>query len=231
MSLSSRQVFGRRLAGVSLAIAACALFVSACGSRGPLEYEIVVNNVADAATDATEDALFDAAADARLDARPEATPSLIDCGTCITQKCGQNILTCIQNPGCQQIFQCVAQKCFGAGAPDTTCIFNCAQGDLKAAAQVLTIFSCITTACGKDCSALLGGLGGGFPGGGGGRRDAGLRAPGPRGDGTPEGSEPMTTRGGGTWETDRPDALSSAERRRLVRESFSRWPELCGSLD
>jgi predicted small lipoprotein YifL len=200
-----------------LAGAVAALTIAACGSRGPLDFEVIAA-AADASTDVVEvEAAAEASTDAARDARAEAGPTLLQCGSCITQKCGQSILQCIQSPACQKIFQCVTQKCFAGGTQDPSCIFECAAGDLKGASQVLAIFTCISAVCGPDCSSVLGGLGGGFPGGGGGGGGRGS-----------DGGRRIVPGSGGGAPSDLP---SPEERRHSLREVFSPWPELCAPSD
>jgi predicted small lipoprotein YifL len=148
--------------------------IAACGSRGPLDITIIEvgdgGADVDATFDASEDA--DATADARdgaADAPREAT--IVDCGRCLAQQCNQQILQCVQNPTCQQTFQCAVQQCFAGGNASPSCLFQCAN-DPQGTAGVLRILTCVTGKCGPDCTsvlALLGGLGGGGGGGGGGR--------------------------------------------------------------
>jgi len=149
--------------------------VAACGSRGPLDIEIVEATQADAAADVAPPPVdaSDAAPDvhdAAADAPHEAT--LADCGQCLAQQCGSVLVACLQSLPCRTTLQCVAQKCVaGGGNPSPTCLSDCAQ-DPKGIGGVLAIFQCVTLKCGSDCTSVLGILGGGGGGGGGGR-DAG----------------------------------------------------------
>jgi hypothetical protein len=145
--------------------------LAACGSRGPLDVEIVEATEADAAVvDAVVAPAVDAsdaaqAHDAPIDAGHEAT--LVDCGQCLSQKCGAVFIECIQSAPCRATFQCVAQKCVSGGTPDPSCITKCAN-DPKSIGTVLAVITCVTSKCGPDCTSVLGGLGG-LGGGGGGR--------------------------------------------------------------
>jgi hypothetical protein len=149
--------------------------LAGCGSRGPLDIEIIEAtsrdggvDVAVAPVDAGSD---DAAQDAEVDAGREA--SVLNCGQCLMQQCGPDIFDCLQSPPCQATFQCVVQKCLvgGGGTPNPSCISDCGEGS-KGIGGVLAILTCVTGKCGPDCTSLLGGLVGGG-GGGGGRRDGG----------------------------------------------------------
>jgi predicted small lipoprotein YifL len=170
----------RTRAGFLASLLVAAAFV-ACGSRGPLDFEVIYDtpdtSTVDVAVDGatSTDARTDARADGQTgDARPDAPP-IINCGACLIQSCGQQIFGCIQSAGCREVFQCVTQQCIGGGSPDPNCIFRCAQEDPQGGVEVLRIFQCVTQKCGEDCAGLLGGFGGGGGGGGGGTRDAGSR--------------------------------------------------------
>jgi hypothetical protein len=223
------------LVGLAAIGGGCAM--AACGSRGPLDFDVAITS-ADASSDvvAVDAAGEAAAADAARDARAEAGPSLAQCGSCVAQQCGASILACVQNPGCQRIFQCVAQQCLSSGTPSPSCLVQCAGGDLRAAAQVLAIYTCITSSCGADCTAVLGGLGGGFPGGGGGGRDSGggRRDAGQGGDASP--SDASQAEGGqgllpGTPIDEPRDLHDADERRHSLERVLSQWPELCAPSD
>jgi hypothetical protein len=145
--------------------------IAACGSRGPLDIEII-----EAPSDGGRDVvLVDAdanAADAQdashdvADARPEA--SFVDCSACLAQRCGGPILVCLQNMACRTTFQCAVQNCATGGSPDPACFFQCGQSDPQGLSAALGVFTCVTGKCGPDCTSVLGGLLGG-----GGGRDAG----------------------------------------------------------
>jgi hypothetical protein len=165
-------------AAIALTFFVAAAFV-ACGSRGPLDYEIIYDTADTSTVDvapetSTTDAASDGRADGPGDARPDLPP-IVNCGACLIQSCGQQIFACIQSAGCREVFQCVTQRCLAGGAPDPQCLFQCAQSDPQGGVEVLRIFTCVTQQCGEDCAGLLGGLGGGGGGGGGGSRDAGTR--------------------------------------------------------
>lgn len=186
----------------TLVAAVIAAAVTACGSRGPLDIEVVAASDADGGVDATTDATSDAASpDARSDARPGSDGgSIVNCGACVAQSCGAQFFQCLQSPACRTTFQCVLQDCLTGGAPNASCVLKCAGSDPTGVVQVLRIFTCVTQSCGDDCSSLLGGLGGGgLPGGGTG---------GGTGGGRP-GGEPL-----------------DRARTRAACEAFSRWPEL-----
>jgi hypothetical protein len=156
----------------SLGVAACTagvLAIAACGSRGPLDLD-VIEVAADASTavDAGVDVAADTAADvheASVDAAPEA--SLVNCGQCVAQTCGQQILQCVTDTNCRTILQCVGQMCLGGGGGglNPQCALGCAGGDFTKLGGVIGLFTCVTMSCGADCAGALGGL----TGGGGGR--------------------------------------------------------------
>ncbi len=180
--------------------------VAACGSRGPLDIQVVEavsstdsGSNADVALDGTNEGAADARDDAR-EAGRDAT--VVDCVVCLGQQCGPSVVQCLQSQACQTTFQCAVQKCFTTGNPNPSCLAQCAN-DPQGAAQALRVIQCVTNKCGKDCTSLIGVLGGG----GGGGRDAGRRA-------SPE---------------DELHPLPETEEERLavLRESFSAWPGLC----
>jgi hypothetical protein len=155
------------------------VFVAACGSRGPLDVEIVEEGPGDGATvDAvTVEAAVDSAADAdggAVDApedrgRPgfDGGP-IVNCGACVAQSCGQQFLTCLSSAPCRTALQCVVTTCLSGGTPDPACVGTCTQGDQTVLGQLIGAFTCIITNCGSQCTGVLGGLGGGGGGGGGG---------------------------------------------------------------
>ncbi len=152
--------------------AVSAFVSSACGSRGPLDIDVI--NVIEsgdggqATSDASVDALVDApqapARDAPADAPRDATAKkeagLVDCGLCVVQQCGAPILACVQSAVCRSTLQCAATTCLKGGAPDLACVLTCAKGDSTTLQQLVGVFGCITVKCGNDCTSVLGGLGG-----------------------------------------------------------------------
>jgi hypothetical protein len=177
ISLASRRAL------FSAALAA-PLLVVACGARGPLDIE-VIREVPDASANvdamlldapgetndvATHDVLADV-----IDAAPEAMGGfdagpIPACLSCISQNCGQQLLTCIASTGCRTALQCVVQMCLagGGGVPNLQCLGNCTAGNSTTQTQVLSALGCIIGSCGSMCAGALGGFGGGGGGGGGG---------------------------------------------------------------
>jgi hypothetical protein len=160
-------------AGVSLT-----LTIVACGSRGPLDIDVIeyVNDASATVDGAGDDGAGDGAnngdggaSDGPVDVGPEGNP-LVNCGQCIAQSCGQQVLTCITDTTCRTTLQCVVQMCLGGGGGgiDIQCALACGGGDPANLAGILSVFTCITSKCGADCASALGGLGGGGGGGGGG---------------------------------------------------------------
>ncbi len=176
--MASPFLLRRFLVGTSLGAAA---LVSACGARGPLDI-IVVEEVADASVDAHAEASKDAskeASDGPTDAPgdvQDATPDtsmpfdggpLFNCGTCLVQTCGTQLLTCITSPACTTALQCVTTTCLTSGTPDISCLTGCTGGDATTQMQLLSVIGCIIGNC-PTCTSALAGLGGGLGGGGGG---------------------------------------------------------------
>lgn len=173
----------RLVAGASLATAA---LVCACGSRGPLDITVVEETPAtDASIDVRAEASVDAGeggdspADAPLDVL-EASPDtsmpfdggpLVNCGSCLVQSCGTQLLTCITSSGCLTALQCVASMCLTGGTPNIACLAGCTNGDQTTETDLLSVLGCVIGTCGSQCTSVLsglGGLGGGGSGGGGG---------------------------------------------------------------
>jgi predicted small lipoprotein YifL len=164
----------RRALALLFAIPFGAVTVAACGSRGPLQLD-VVEVAADASS--SVDAAADVAADTQeadvheagvADAPHEA--SLASCGQCVAQMCGQQVLMCLTDTTCRTTLQCVAQMCLGGGGGGLNfqCAVGCAGGDPSKLGGLIALFSCVTMTCGSDCTGALAGLGGG-----GGTRDGG----------------------------------------------------------
>lgn len=131
----------------------------ACGSRGPLDLDAPLT-AADASADGAGDGA--AIADAGADADGARRPSILDCGLCVTQKCGTKVARCVQDAACGKALQCVAQKCV-LGGFDLQCLSGCTGGDPQTALKAFEIAQCITGICGESCTAGLpiGILGGG----------------------------------------------------------------------
>ncbi len=102
--------------------------------------------------------------------------TLLACGTCMKDECGEGIRACVDSEPCRQTLQCVATECVADGV-DLACAIGCSAGDMGTALQILGIFQCVTQTCGEDCGelleTLLGLLGGGGIAGG----DGGLKIP------------------------------------------------------
>jgi predicted small lipoprotein YifL len=162
----------RRVLAPIFAVAFGVIAVAACGSRGPLDLDVGAVDVDASATvdasDANVDAIaVDAPEDQAVETGPDGNP-LVNCGQCLAQMCGQQILACLTDTTCRTTLQCVAQMCLGGGGGglDPQCALSCAGGDPGKLGGLLALFTCVTQKCGPDCTSALGGLGGG-------RRDGG----------------------------------------------------------
>lgn len=182
------------------------LLAAACGSRGPLDSDGVVD-VADASVDASP-TTTSTVPEAGPDARPGPDlPPIVDCGICLVGECSQPILSCIANASCQRAFQCVITEC--GGNFSGSCVLQCAAKEQQGALQLLGILQCVTGKCGDDCTDVLGGLGGlGGSGSGGG------------------GGTPPPTRDGGRPGFSPEGASGARDNRAAVERAFSAWPEL-----
>ena len=157
------------------------LVLVACGARGPLDITVIqeVPDAARAARRWTHRSTWWTRRDATDASEEEAAGrdagALVNCGTCVAQSCGQQLLTCITSTACRTALQCVVTTCLTGGTPDFTCINSCTMGDNTALAQLVGAFTCIIQTCGTQCTSILGGLTGGGGGGGGGWRRHGRR--------------------------------------------------------
>jgi hypothetical protein len=198
-------------------LAAFAFFLAAvlgaCGSRGPLDDDIIL--VTDSGV--VDTGVIDANVQDVVTVTDSGTPvvdagtGLIQCGTCVAETCGTDVTTCLADPSCQTILTCVATTCFnlgglgggdgggggGGGGLNPQCLLGCTGGGGAGVGEALGIFQCITGSCGSPCGGLLGGLGG-------------------LGGGIPDPAPPS-----GNF-----DAKSAQERRAIFEEAFSAWPEL-----
>lgn len=177
--------FALRRAPVAIALTTATL-VCACGARGPLDIIVVEEAPLDASTDATRgveagaEASVDGSADAAdaADAAPDAQDAapdsmtgfdggaIFNCGSCVVQTCGTQVLSCVTSSTCTTALQCVVTTCLTGGTPNFGCIGTCTNGDSTTQSQVLGLVGCIIGNCGMSCTGALGGLGG--LGGGGG---------------------------------------------------------------
>jgi predicted small lipoprotein YifL len=137
---------------------AIAFALAGCGSRGPLDLDPPAAAIDALDAEAPLDAAVRDAPDA-ADARP---PSILDCGLCVTEKCGPKVLRCIQDAPCSKALQCVGQKCLG-GDLDLQCLGQCTGGDPATALKAFEIAQCVTGVCGSTCASGVTGLPG-FPG-------------------------------------------------------------------
>jgi hypothetical protein len=153
-----------------------ALTAAACGSRGPLDVD-VVQPVASPSNDAGSNnpinvvdasgpenpAPVDSGPQGQADARALVEAGLLTCGTCVAQQCGTQIFTCIQDTTCRTELQCIATTCLagdaggGGGTGNLGCFTKCA-GGVAGLATLLPIITCITQQCGPDCGGALGGV-------------------------------------------------------------------------
>lgn len=137
--------------------------VAACGSRGPLDDNIVNvavdSGVADVVTvDQGAPDIDTGAPDTGFD----AGSGPLQCAQCVGQTCGTALTTCITDPSCTTVLQCIATTCVGGGGGgiDPSCITGCTGGGGPGVGEALGVFQCIMNECGNACGGLLGGLGG-----------------------------------------------------------------------
>jgi hypothetical protein len=177
-----RDRFTRRSVSRAAALALFGAAVVACGVRGPLDSDVIQEVASDGGGNpgpgpsvdsggGGEDANPGVDASAPVDATPAVDApheaSLINCGTCVAQSCGTQIVSCLTNTTCAAALQCIATTCLagadgggGGGLGNLGCFTNCAGGNPANLAGLLGIIQCITTSCGSDCGSVLGGLGG-----------------------------------------------------------------------
>jgi hypothetical protein len=126
----------------------------------------------DVAVDVTEDVTVDAPADAKFDVDifdvlpiPDSGPIAV-CATCVQDKCGDQVNTCVNTPACAQGLACSVQKCIvggGGGPPNFQCLLGCFNGNVGALFQAVGAFQCIAAQCGNDCLGAINGDGGAPP--------------------------------------------------------------------
>lgn len=154
-----------------------AAVLGACGSRGPLDDDLVTITDSGVVDTGIVDAnVTDVIV---VDSAPpvvDAGTGLIQCGTCVAQQCGTDVTTCLTDPSCQSVLTCVATTCFnlgglgggegggggggGGGGLNPACLLGCTGSGGSGVGEALGIFQCITGSCGNECGGLLGGLGG-----------------------------------------------------------------------
>src|SRR3984957_11035802 len=128
------------------------LVLAACGARASLD-ETVVDQITpnEGGTDASElETSVDASGDGNTSesgtdsGRPafDGGP-IVNCGTCVAQSCGQQLLTCIESTTCRTALQCVVTTCLTGGTPDPSCAEGCANGDITVLGQLIGAFTCI----------------------------------------------------------------------------------------
>lgn len=136
------------------------LVIAACGSRGPLDINGIDYDHPDTGV-VTDGGVMMA------DTGPDVAPpgdagregSLINCGTCIAQKCGAQLLACFQSMPCRGALQCAVQNCAGGmNGFDLQCMLSKCSMYLQGFAQLLPVATCVATNCGQDCLGALGGM-------------------------------------------------------------------------
>lgn len=139
-----------------------------CGSRGPLDVDVITVVVeADASAGDGGIAPDDGGAppvDGGADAGDGGGLGPLQCPVCLAQQCGPVVRQCLEDTGCRAALQCAVTTCLprpggDGGGLDTGCLFGCAGNDLGVAAQALRIVNCVTRTCGSDCGGLLSNLG------------------------------------------------------------------------
>jgi len=132
--------------------------LAACGSRGPLDIEVV-----QPASDGGDASVIEASIDANpSDASAEANgggleSGVVPCAECVGQHCGAELVGCVTSSGCVTALECAAQKCVAGGMPDLGCIAGCANGDAAVLGQLVGVLGCIVTSCGPQCAGALAG--------------------------------------------------------------------------
>ena len=138
----------------ALPLGMLALLVVACGSRGPLDLG-PIDLDAGGDVDVPDVGEPDTAPPPK-DAGKEAAPTIVDCGLCIAQSCGQPIFMCLQSVPCRTVLTCVTQKCLAGGmGPDPVCLIMCSGGDPQGALEALGVLQCLTAKCGTTCGGVL----------------------------------------------------------------------------
>ena len=134
------------------------LVTAACGARGPLDINGIDYDHKDSGVTADTGVMIaDTGADVGREAGREG--GLVNCGQCIAQKCGAQLLMCVQSMPCRTLLQCAVTNCFGGmNGFDPQCLLNKCGGDLSAFAQLLTVITCVASNCGQDCVGVLGGM-------------------------------------------------------------------------
>ncbi len=164
-----------KLASAFLSFAILIPLAAACGSRGPLDINVIEVN-ADGSVlgdgpslsdgsdgSALEDGAVrdasnrDGASDAGRDAHDSGPPNPLTCITCIGQQCGAELAQCFQDPMCRTTIQCVFQMCLGGagGGFNPQCFLTCSGGNPAEIVNLLKIVQCISAGCGSECSGLL----------------------------------------------------------------------------
>lgn len=149
----------RFLVGLVPVTATLLVTVGGCGGRGPLDE--ATNVVAEESDSGTEETATDASDDVDASAPAETTEDagVLACGACILGRCEGSLFSCIRSSSCRSVFQCVSSTCLGGGGLETSCLFQCAQGDPAGALEALSVLQCVQNQCGDRCSSWLGGLG------------------------------------------------------------------------
>jgi len=153
--LITRGAIGASLLSAPIAIVSC-------GSRGPLETNLV------AGPDAGDDSNAEASsADRTGDAGGDGTDGadgagaeagLVDCVECIGTKCGNAIVTCFASATCGPALECTISVCLPHGVPDLGCIDTCTKDNQQTLQELNVIYTCVETACGLQCASAVAGM-------------------------------------------------------------------------
>jgi hypothetical protein len=80
------------------------------------------------------------------------------CATCVKDSCGAQVNDCLNDAACRSGVTCTVTKCLtggGTGGFDIACVLGCFGGDTSKAFLAVSVFTCITSTCGKECTSLL----------------------------------------------------------------------------
>jgi predicted small lipoprotein YifL len=171
----------------ALASTSLVLVSTACGARGPLNFEVIeVVASADGSAPTTSTGPGDDSgspangSDSGSSSGSSSGGSssggllggadggIIACGSCVTTQCASSIEACVADTTCATSLECIFTTCLGglgggggsgSSGGGLSCITTCG-GGLSGLSNLLPILECIGGTCGSDCGSLLGGLGG-----------------------------------------------------------------------
>lgn len=155
--MESKTLTKHRVFWLSTSIAALGGIIVACSGSST---DTVLDDAADAGPGGESDAAEElepvkpAEAGGGTCALPDGVSTgRKSCDDCLTKRCCQAIVTCYDDPKCEEMNACLTncRKKYGIGDAGADCARTCAEKDNATAEKLLDMLDCNSTRCGTEC--------------------------------------------------------------------------------